>query len=125
MLPSIQQQWPDRAVKTPGSIVFGRGRTMYIAVTTVDKSVEDDSAQWGHPSAEIALLISKDQGRTFEVFGISSADPSAPNWLPNLERPTGPNPVGVPLLIYTHGLRGESNKEIMSNEVVWFDPASL
>ncbi len=125
LLPSIQQKWPGRAVKTPGSIVFGRDGTMYVAVTTVDRSVEGDSAQWGHPSAEIALLASKDSGRTFEVFAVSSPDPSAPNWLPNLERPTGPNPVGVPVLVYTHGLRGTTNKEIMSNEVIWCDPAAL
>jgi hypothetical protein len=125
LLPSIRQRWPDRAVKTPGSIVFGRDGTMYVAVTTVDKSVEDESAQWGHPSAEIALLVSDDLGRSFKVFGISSPDPLAPNWLPNLERPTGPQPVDVPALIYTHGLRGKINKEIMSNEVIWCDPASL
>ena len=125
LLPSIQRQWPRRAVKTPGSIVFGRDGKMYIAVTTVDMSVEDESAQWGHPSAEIALLVSKDQGLTFEVFGISSPDPLAPNWLPNLERPTSPQPAGVPSLIYTHGLRGQNNKEIMSNKVIWCDPASF
>ncbi|UCF17817.1 MAG: BNR-4 repeat-containing protein [Phycisphaerales bacterium] len=124
LLPSIKKRWPDRGVKTPGSIVFDRDGVMYTAVTTVDKRVEDESAQWGHPSAEIALLVSNDRGHTFEVFGISSTDPSVPNWLPNLERPTGPQPVGVPALIYTHGLRGLSNKEIMSNEVIWCDPAS-
>lgn len=125
LLLAIQRQWPDRAVKTPGSIVFGRDGTMYVAVTTVDKSIEGEPAQWGHPSAEIALLISKDQGRTFEAFGISSPETLAPNWLPNLERPTSSQSVGVPSLIYTHGLRGQNNKEIMSNEVIWCDPASL
>ena len=125
LLPWIQRQWSDRTVKTPGSIVFDRDGTMYLAVTTVDKSIEDASAQWGHPSAEIALLVSKDRGRTFEVFAASSPDPLAPNWLPNLERPTGPQPVDVPALIYTHGLRGENNQQIMSNEVIWFDPAGI
>ena len=125
LLPSIQERWPDRAVKTPGSIVYGLGSTMYVAVTTVDKSVEAESAQWGHPSAEIALLISEDWGQTFEVIGISSVDPSVPNWLPNLERPTGPHSVGIPTLIYTHGLRGTTNKDIMRNDVIWSDPASL
>ncbi|MHC4352762.1 MAG: BNR-4 repeat-containing protein [Planctomycetota bacterium] len=125
LLPSIQEKWPDRAVKTPGSIAFGRDRRMYIAVTTVDKNVEAESAQWGHPSAEIALLVSDDLGRSFEVFGISSPDPSVPNWLPNLERPTGRRRVRVPALIYTHGLRGTTNKEIMSNEVIWCDLAGF
>ncbi len=125
LLAAIQQKWPEQAVKTPGSIVFGRDGTMYVVVTTVESSIEDDTALWGHPSAEVALLVSKDQGRTFEVFGISAPDPSVPNWLPNLERPTGQQPVGFPSLIYTHGLKGENNKEIMGNEVVWSDPAGL
>jgi len=125
LLPAIQRQWPGRAVKTPGSIVFGNDGTMYVAVTTVDKSVEDESAQWGHPSAEIALLVSHDRGRSFDVFAVSLTDPSAPNWLPNLERPTSPRSVDVPALIYTHGLRGTTNKDIMSNEVIWCDPAAL
>jgi hypothetical protein len=28
-------------------------------------------------------------------------------------------------LIYTHGLRGATNKDIMSNEVVWCDVKAL
>ena len=125
LLAAVQREWPGRGVKTPGSIVFGADGTMYVAVTTVDSSIEDETAQWGHPSAEIALLVSGDQGRTFEVFGISSADPTAPNWLPNLERPTTQQPVGIPSLIYTHGLRGKTNKDIMSNHVVWCDLEDL
>jgi len=125
LLAAVQRQWPDRGVKTPGSIVFGADDTMYVVVTTVDSSIEDETAQWGHPSAEIALLVSRDRGRTFEVFGISSPDSTAPNWLPNLERPTNQQPVDIPSLIYTHGLRGKTNKDIMSNHVVWCDLAGL
>ena len=125
LLAAIQQEWPDRAVKTPGSIVFGADGTMYVVVTTVHNSIEDESAQWGHPLAEIALLVSRDQGRAFEVFEISSHDSTAPNWLPNLERPTNQQPVDIPSLIYTHGLRGRTNKDIMSNHVVWCDLAGL
>ena len=79
----------------------------------------------GHPSAEIALLVSKDRGRTFNVFEVSGADATAANWLPNLERPTGSEPIEVPSLIYTHGPRGKTNKDIMTNEVIWCDIATL
>jgi hypothetical protein len=125
LLPSIQEKWPDRAVKTPGNIVFGADDTMYLAATTVDKNVEAKAAAWGHPSAEIVLLVSKDRGRTFQVYEISPPDPSTPNWLPNLERPTRHEPINVPSLIYTHGYKGTTNKDIMSNDVVWCDVASL
>jgi hypothetical protein len=125
LLPAIQKKWPDRAVKTPGNIVFGRDGTMYVAVTTVNRNIEGEAAQWGHPSAEVALLVSKDQGQTFSAFGISQSDSSVPNWLPNLERPTRHEPINVPSLIYTHGHRGITNKQIMENEVVWCDVARL
>ena len=125
LLPSIRRKWKDRGVKTPGSIVFGRDGTMYVVVTTVQSGTGDELAFWGHPSAEVVLLVSRDRGRTFSVFEVSAPDVSAANWLPNLERPTRHEPVGVPSLIYTHGARGKTNKDIMSNEVIWCDTASL
>lgn len=125
LLPAIQKKWPDRGVKTPGSIVFGRDGTMYVVVTTVNSNIKNETALWGHPSAEVVLLVSKDQGHAFSVFEISPSNPSVPNWLPNLERPTSYEPVDVPSLIYTHGHRGKTNKQIMSNKVIWCDLASL
>jgi hypothetical protein len=125
LLPVIKRKWKDRGVKTPGSIVFGRDGTMYVVVTTVKSGTGDDLAFWGHPTAEVALLVSKDRGRTFRLFGISKVDDSAANWLPNLERPTRSEPIKVPALIYTHGPRGKTNKDILSNEVVWCDVAVL
>ncbi len=98
---------------------------MYVVVTTVQSGTGDELAFWGHPSAEVALLVSKDRGRTFSVFEVSCADDSAANWLPNLERSTRSEPIKVPALIYTHGPRGKTNKDIMSNEVIWCDMASL
>ena len=125
LLPVIQRTWKDREPKTPGGIVFGRDGTMYVVVTTVKSGNRDElipgtnvpSANWGDPSAEIALLVSKDQGRTLSVFEVSCADDSAANWLPNLERPisTRSEPIKVPALIYTHGPQGKTNKEIMIN----------
>lgn len=127
LLPAIQQKWKNRGVKTPGSIVFDRNGTMYVAVTTIKSDVNDPPrrASWGHPSAEIALLVSKDGGHTFEVFGVSPVDTSVPNWLPNLERPTRHQPIATPSLIYTCGPPGKTNKEIMSNEVMWYDIEAL
>ncbi|MHC4072168.1 MAG: BNR-4 repeat-containing protein [Planctomycetota bacterium] len=125
LLPAIQKKWPERAVKTPGNIVFGRDGSIYVAVTTVDSSIEDETALWGHPSTEVVLLVSIDQGHTFSVFQISRPDSSVPNWLPNLERPIGHQPIDVPSLIYTHGHRGKTNKQIMSNEVIWCDVPNL
>jgi hypothetical protein len=125
LLPVIKRKWKNRGVKTPGSIVFGRDGTMYVVVTTLKSGTGDELAFWGHRSAEVALLVSKDQGRTFSVFEVSSVDDSAANWLPNIERPTRNEPIKVPALIYTHGPRGKTNKDIMNNEVIWCDVVGL
>ncbi|MBL7153625.1 MAG: BNR-4 repeat-containing protein [Phycisphaerae bacterium] len=125
LLPAIQRKWSNRGVKTPGSIVFSKDGTMYVAAETVISGTGDELAFWGHRSTEVVLLVSKDKGRTFDLFEVSMPDASAANWLPNLERPTRAEPIGLPGLIYTHGARGKTNKEIMSNEVVWCDIARL
>jgi hypothetical protein len=125
ILPAVRAKWPDRAAKTPGGIAFDKDGVMYLAVTTIDANVSAAEAMWGHPSAEVVLLVSRDKGRTFSAYAVSAKDDSVPNWLPNLERPTGHRPTGVPSLIYTHGHRGGNNKQIMSNDVVWCDVRSL
>ncbi len=125
ILPAVRAKWPDRATKTPGGIVFDKDGVMYLAVTTVDANVSAAEAMWGHPSAEVILLVSRDKGRTFIVHAVSAKDDHVPNWLPNLERPTGHLPTGIPSLIYTHGHRGANNKEIMSNDVLWCDVRAL
>jgi len=65
--------------------------------------------------------VSRDMGKRFDLFEVSKPDASAANWLPNLERPTRAVPIGVPGLIYTHGVRGKTNKDILSNEIFWCD----
>jgi len=125
LLPIIRRKWKNRGVKTPGSIVFAKDGTMYVAVETVISGTGDELAFWGHPSTEVVLLVSKDKGKTFDLFEVSESDASAANWLPNLERPTRHEPIGVPALIYTHGSRGKTNKDIMSNDVVWCEMARL
>ena len=65
-----------------------------------------DTTWFGHPAKEVVLLTSADRGKTFRVRPISLPDPRLPNWLPSIERPYGPKPVGVPSFIYTHGDKG-------------------
>jgi hypothetical protein len=125
VLAAIQQKWKTRGVKTPGCITFDKRGVMYVAATTVRSDVASGDAMWGHSSAEVAVLVSEDAGATFEVFEVSEPDASVPNWLPNLQRPTRHQPVDVPSLIYTHGHRGKTNRQIMSNEVVWCDLRDL
>ena len=125
LLPAVQETWPGRSVKTPGNVAFTSDGTMYAAITTVDTGIEPKPAMWGHPSAETALLVSHDRGRTFRTFVVSTFDDDVPNWLVNLEKPTRHMLTPIPSMIYTHGLKGRTNKDIMSNDVIWCDVASL
>lgn len=119
VLPVIQERWPGRSVKTPGQIVFDRDGTMYLALTTVRADISVKQAYWGHESAEVALLVSRDFGRTLQVYPISPPDDKVSNWLPSLERPTRHVPIGVPSLMYTHGTKGSNNLETVSNDVLY------
>jgi len=128
LLPMVQAKWPDRGVKTPGCICFDQKGNLYAAVTTIknrDQTGPNTTTWWGHPSAEVALFVSRDQGNSFQIYGVSKADPTTPNWLPNLEHTTRNQPLDYPSLIYTHGQRGKNNQEIMSNIVFWCDITSL
>ena len=110
---------------TPGQIVFDRNGTMYVTLTTVRAEASVEQGYWGHQSAEVALLVSKDLGRTFDAFAVSPIDDSVPNWLPSLERPTRHLPIGPPTLIYTHGSAGGNNRQTMANKVIWHDLVSI
>lgn len=82
------------------TMTFGGDGTMYIALALMAKG-----EIWGDISSEIALLTSTDGGKTFTGRMISPPDPTIPNWLPSIERPTGHHRVDVPWLMYTHGHR--------------------
>jgi hypothetical protein len=56
---------------------------------------------------------------------ISPPDDQVPNWLPSLERPTGQALCDVSSLMYTHGIRGSNNRQIVENDVVWYDLSAL
>jgi len=44
LLPVIRRKWKNRGVKTPGSIVFDKDGTMYVAVETVVSGTGDELA---------------------------------------------------------------------------------
>ena len=125
LLEALWDAGSGQSVKTPGNVVFDRDGVMYAAVTTVLGTVDAKEAMWGHPSAETVLLVSRDKGRTFDVCEISRADKTTPSWLCNIERPMRRELGEVTSLIYTRGHRGKTNKDILSNDVVWCDMQAI
>lgn len=99
LLPFVRKRLGRLAIGQAAA-TFDRGGTLYVAAAVLKPGV---SKAFGHPSKEVVLLTSVDRGRTFRAVPISTPDPKLPNWLPSIERPYGPRPVGVPSFIYTHG----------------------
>jgi hypothetical protein len=106
LLPAVGRQHRQRGL-VQATMAFDRDGVMHISCTA-----QEGKAQkwWGHPELETVLLVSKDQGKTFACSPISTRDPKLPNWLPSIERPFGPRPIGVPSMIYTHGDKGQYGK---------------
>ncbi len=112
----LPDKWKDWNLITAGGVTFnGRGETVVVA--TLQKPKGDESG-WGHPSNEIAVLRSADDGASFSFSLASPEDPTVSHWLPNIERPTGHHQVGAHVgLLYTAGGPGPGNKDLLSNKV--------
>ena len=107
----------------PGGLVFGETGALFVAITLIRPESLEDSAIWGHPSSEVALLRRERGAAAFTFELISPPDPARAHWLPSIERPTGHHPVSVPTLLYTGGPRGADNSDRLSNRVLWVDPS--
>lgn len=125
LLPLIQKHFPNRGVQTPGSIAFTEDGSLYAVVTTVKAHSAYENSFWGDPSDEVVLLVSKDGGKLFDTYPVSTPDDSIPNWLPSLQRPTSPSSIQSPYLMFTQGFRGDNNQQIMANKVYWCDVERL
>jgi len=115
LLTWVQKHFPDWELLY-SSITFDKDGLLY-SVSVIQNAFAD--SYWGDPSLEIVLLTSADKGRNFELTPISTVDPNLPNWLPNIERPFSPKPIGVPSFLYTHGGPGMGLTDGDATEVVF------
>jgi hypothetical protein len=117
---TLPAEYKDWGVTMPGGMTFSENGRRYITLTMIRPDTLKDTNIWGHPSSEIVLIESGDAGRTFETRVLTTPNPTRPRWLPSLERQTGHNHVQAgPGLIYTDGVRGDNNQQILSNDVHW------
>ena len=115
LLPIVQKHFPEWEVLY-SCVTFDEGGMLY-SVSVIQHALA--KTYWGDPSLEIVLLTSADKGESFEIIPISKVDPDLPNWLPNIERPFSPKPIGVPSFLYTHGGPGVGLTEGEATEVVF------
>lgn len=110
----------DWGITMPGGMTFSENGTLYIVLQLIKPQDTADTSVWGHPSSELVLFTSRDHGRSFASRVLTEQNANVPRWLPSLERPVGHHRVEArPGLIYTNGIRGDNNRQIISNEVIW------
>jgi len=118
--PFLPDAFADWGLLTPGGITFNERGGLYIALTLVKPKTPADPSTALHPAQDIALFRSGDLGKTFACEILPADENTQNRWLPNLEAPTGHNPIqGPPGLIYTEGDRGESLDDVVANTVHW------
>ena len=113
----LPKQFENWMLTMPGSVTFDSDNNMYI-VAQISK-INDGENYWGHPSSEVVLFYSKDQGNSFSCRLVSTLDKKRAHWLPNIERNTGHHKINHhPYCMYTAGPPGTGNSDILANDVL-------
>ena len=90
------------------------------------QQAKEGESTWGNPSNEALRFVRETdtktdgEGDSWNFRFASDPDPERSQWLPNIERATGFNPVpDRPGIIYTSGGPGEKNTDLLRNRVFW------
>jgi hypothetical protein len=86
------------------TIAFDAQGLLYVAAERVDSNDPTPFSWFAGVSKEIVLLVTPVLAVSFQLYPISSVDPTRPHWLVGIERPTTSSTLAVPSLIYTDGL---------------------
>ena len=118
--PALPEPYTDWNLFTPGGITVSKNGTLFVVLTLIPPGKKPEHSGWGTPGCEVIGFTSTDGGQNFTGKLLSKIDPAVPHWLPNVERNTGHNTVpDTPGVIYTAGVPGEGNDDLLSNEVHW------
>lgn len=114
----LSAEYRNLGLMMGGAIAFkGNGQPVIVAVLV---DLADGEQYWGHPTSQLVQFDSTDGGQTFTSKLIGGKDPEQPQWMPNVERPTGFNDVPeIPGMIYTDGGRGAGCDDVLKNKVLW------
>ena len=114
----LSKEWAGWSPGPHGALHIAPDGRIFVVMSLMNlESLSDNN--WGHKSSEIIGLQAPNIGGKFSVELLSKPDMTVPHWIPNLERPTGHNRVGVPSVIYTAGVAGAGCDDILSNGVYW------
>ena len=109
---------PGVSLAMPGGLSIDATGRMHVVITMAPAK---SKVRWGNPPEDVIYLTAPKFGADFTAFAVSPMDHKTPNWLPNIERPTGHNQVPTqPGIIYQAGGPGKRNTQVVSNLVYWW-----
>lgn len=107
----LAQFVPSELMTAAGGLCITQSGAIHVVCTvgpskSIATSDREQSKWWGHPTLEVAHLVSTDAGATFTFNLLSDGDESTPNWLPTISRPGPFHPVDYPIVLWTKGFTG-------------------
>jgi hypothetical protein len=100
LLPTIEEVYPGYALGDV-TVTFDRDYNLYVGA-----AIKEAGDGWDGITSRITLLFSSDHGEHFNPLIISPTDGIPGSWLPTIERPTNPQPIDLPSIMFTRGGRG-------------------
>lgn len=119
-LPTELDAW--QVCYADGAFVDSAGQLTVVATiqsVRADERGRTNLVAWGHPTNEIVRFLAPNWASPFTCDLVSGLDSSIPQWLANVERSTGFNRVEKPNLLYTAGMPGSTNSELLTTRVYY------
>ncbi|MFO1447173.1 MAG: BNR-4 repeat-containing protein [Opitutaceae bacterium] len=114
----LPEELRNHALILQGGVVFTADGQPVVVCTALRYRFDEEP--WGHPTNRLVVFSSRDGGLTFSSRVLSTPQGLSPQWLPNLEKPTGFNEVPArPGVIFTAGDAGAGLKDVLRNQVWW------
>ncbi|MBS3763342.1 MAG: BNR-4 repeat-containing protein [Planctomycetes bacterium] len=96
---------------------------IHIAAAAVHKTPEITKA-FAHPSSEVFHVVCDQDVQDIQCCQVSIPDEKTANWMPNLSMPGPFNPVQSPVILYTHGEKGDGCRPETETDVYCVLPGS-
>ena len=116
----LQSELPPDRHPVDAVVTIDRQNRVHICATALQPGrliPRPDASVWGQPSNEVFHMVSRPGGGDWECAMVSKPGCDPPNWLPSISRGGVFCPVEQPVILYTHGDKGEGCSPETETEV--------
>lgn len=114
---------PDGWVGVDAVLTMGVNDRIHLAVTALQPALEESGTAFGNASCEVFHILCHSDGTAASCTQVSSTDGTVASWLPNISQPGPYCPFDAPVILFTHGTRGEGCLPTTESEVYCVLPA--